>query len=503
MVTKFGWMETMDAFLWLNCKPIIMNSNDVIPGIVPLVLIPLTTLTVALTSLAGIIAGWFGIKLHTEGPKQFLEVLLKKRILISMLLFNLVTFGLYKTYTYVKTLPSFISTITKESDKNAVASRENYPNELFRNHQYEGAIFQSEKKQVELIKEIILPKGVFRSGAISGESIFYGNDDGNIYEINKNDLSMKRKFFIGTEVTTRPIIYENRIYAGEGTHYTHHARIYAFNLVTGKFINSFQTKGHTEGQPIISSFNGKTLLFITAGADGLYAVDPINMTEVWHQTDGHIDGSVSIENGIVYAGTGVEKGSIQDYRYAIAYDFLTGKIKWKKELPMSSWMHPIVTRENVCYVLGEIYFPSSTGLLQCLNKIDGGPVFSIPSDGPIASKPFYIREQLTELIFFGNQKDEVCSVDINMRKKVWCTKVGLPSTTHSFASIDYDSKHNLLWYPSSENGIFALDPKQGKIINHWLPKNGPWNTNYSALNVDGDSLIHLDGVGKLRKFKIN
>ena len=501
MAIKFGWMETMDAFLWLNFKPIII-SQDVVPSIVPLVLIPLTTLTVALTSIAGIIAGWFGVKLHTEGPKQFLEVLLKKRVLISMLVFNMISFALYKSYMYVKTLPSFISTISKHSEKNAIISNQNYPNELFRNHRYEGVISLSKINKVDLEKEVTLPKGAFRSGIISGDSIFYGSLDGYIYEIDKNDLTIKRNFFIGTEVTTRPIIYNNRLYAGEGIHDTHHARVYAFSLTTGKFINAFQTKGHTEGQPVIASHNGKTLLFITAGADGLYAVDPITMTEVWHQTQGHIDASVSIENDTIYAGTGIEKGAINDRRYAIAYDFLTGQIKWKKELPMSSWMHPVITRENVCFVLGEIYFPSSTGLLQCLKKSDGSPAFSIPSDGPIASKPFYIKEQSKEFIFFGNQKDEICSVDINKREKIWCTKVGLMTTTHSFASIDYDSKRGLLWYPSAENGIYALTPREGKIIHHWLPKNGQWGVNYSALSIDDDSLIHVNGAGILRKLKV-
>lgn len=500
MAIKFGWMETMDAFLWLNFKPIII-PQDVVPSIVPLVLIPLTTLTVALTSIAGIIAGWFGVKLHTEGPKQFLEVLLKKRVLISMLIFNLISFGLYKSYVYVKTLPSFISTISKQSEKNAIASKQIYLNELFRNHKYEGVIYTSEINEVGLEKEVTFPRGAFRSGLISGDSIFYGSLDGNIYEIDKNNLSIKRKFFIGTEVTTRPIIYNNRLYSGEGIHHTHHARIYAFSLTTGKFINSFQTKGHTEGQPVIASYNGKTLLFITAGADGLYAVDPISMTEVWHRMDGHIDASVSIENGIVYAGTGIEKGAINDRRYAVAYDFLTGQIKWKKELPMSSWMHPIITRENICFVLGEIYFPSSTGLLQCLKKSDGSPAFSIPSDGPIASKAFYIKEHSEELLFFGNQKDEICSVDINKRKKIWCTKVGLPTTAHSFASLNYDSKRSLFWYPSAENGIYALMPREGKIVHHWLPK-GKWGVNYSALSIDGDNLIHWNGAGILRKLKV-
>ena len=59
-------------------------------------------------------------------------------------------------------------------------------------------------------KEIKIEKGAFRSGVISGDSIFYGSDDGYIYEFNKNNLDIKRKFFVGTRVTTAPIIYQNK-----------------------------------------------------------------------------------------------------------------------------------------------------------------------------------------------------------------------------------------------------------------------------------------------------
>ncbi|NBO38699.1 hypothetical protein EBU99_08960 [bacterium] len=48
--------------------------------IIPTVMIPLTALTVALTMVASFIAGLFGIRLKTEGPRRLLEVLLKPRV---------------------------------------------------------------------------------------------------------------------------------------------------------------------------------------------------------------------------------------------------------------------------------------------------------------------------------------------------------------------------------------------------------------------------------------
>lgn len=492
----------MDASLWPLHKTLLGISDQTLLSIVPLVLIPLTTVTVAITSLAGIIAGWFGIKLHTEGPKQFLEVLLKKRVLMTMLIVNFIGVGIYKSVVYVTTLPSFISTVTKESDKNAFTSNETYSNQEYRPHDYKGTITSPQVSSLILEKEIKLPKGAFRSGAISGNSLFYGVDDGFVYEIDKTTLAIKRKFFIGTAVTTRPSIFNRKIYSGEGTHNTHHARIYSFDLSSGKFMNAFETKGHTEGQPLIETFQGKSLLFATAGADGLYAIDPETMNEVWHQNDGHIDATVSVENGIVYAGTGIEKGSVNDRRYAVAYDFLTGERKWKKELPMSSWMHPIITQQYVCYTLGEIYFPSLTGLLQCLDKKDGSPKFSLPFDSPIASKPFYIKDNANEYIIFGNMKDEVCSVDINAREKKWCTPYGLPNTKNSLSSVDYDASHGVFWYPTYENGLFAIDPRSGKALLHWVPSKTKWEENYASVSIDGNSLYHMDISGNLRKFKI-
>jgi outer membrane protein assembly factor BamB len=503
MEIKFGWMEIMDALHWLN-----QNHELAIKGfheaIIPMVLIPLTAVTVMLTSIAGIIAGWFGIKLHTEGPKQFLEVLLKKRVLVSMILFNLLGVGIYKGYIYTKNLPSFLITIKRQSEINKLESLDLYHDSLTRKHEYIGEFAPTHFSHMNLINEVKFNKGSFRSGVISNESLFYGNDDGFIYELDKNNLKIKRKFFIGTQVTTRPVIFENKIFVGEGNHETHHARIYSFDLKSGKYKDSFTTKGHTEGQPYIGTFKDKSLVFITAGSDGLYALDPESLKEVWHKNDGHLDATVSIEDNRVYIGTGIEKENNRDRSFAINYDFLTGKMNWKKELPLSNWMHPILTSTDVCYVLGEIYFPSTVGLLYCLNKLNGTPHFSIPFDSPIASKPFYIHSKNNEYAFFATFNGEICGVDLLKKEKMWCHQTGSKTTDYSLASVDYDSNRNILWYPSLDNGIFAFEPVSGRELIHWMPKtNGAkWQDNYASVSIDGDILYLMDIAGNLRKFKI-
>ncbi|WP_185903000.1 PQQ-binding-like beta-propeller repeat protein [Bacteriovorax stolpii] len=496
----------MDVLHWL-----ISNheaaTRGIEPAIIPTVLIPLTAVTVALSSLAGLIAGWFGIKLNTEGPKQFLEVLLKKRVIFSMILMNLLGLGIYRSYIYVKTLPSFISTIEWNSKRHAIPSTDAYTESRMRPHDYYGAIAPAQEMSVRLVNEQKIPAGAFRSAAISNHSLFYGSDDGRIYEIDQKDLKTKRTFFIGEQVTTRPVIFNGHIYTGEGTHLTHHARIYSFDLKTGQFTGAFQTKGHTEGQPIIVTKDKTDFMLVPAGSDGLYAVDPNSLKEIWHVIDGHIDGTVSVEKNIVYIGTGVEKGKQGERSFAIARDLVSSKLFWKKELPLSSWMHPIITRSDVCYVLGEIYLPSKVGLVYCLDKKTGTPHFSIPFDAPIASKPFFISEGDNEYLYLATMQGEVCGININKKEKMWCqqTKKDQNFDAYALTSLEFDPQRGTLWYPSADNGIFGFSAKEGQILAHWNPSKNetPWNENYAAVNVVGDKIFHIDIKGNMRMLEIS
>ncbi|MDO9183442.1 MAG: PQQ-binding-like beta-propeller repeat protein, partial [Bacteriovorax sp.] len=410
MAIKFGLMETMDVLPILSTQ---VNNLNYSLAIIPTVLIPLTGLAVVLTSVASVVAGWLGIKLKTEGPKQLLEVLLTKKVLISAFILNFAMIGAYRAYKFTTTLPSPLISIKYHSTKNAEVSTDHYENSVGRIHSYKRILVtNSEKLKINEMNITEtwtqkLKKGAFRSGAISGGSIFFGADDLYVHELDLITGNQKRRFYVGTQVTTRPVIFNSRLYVGEGNHETHHARIYSFDLISGKFIGAFQTKGHTEGQPLIETYKNETLLFLTAGKDGLYAINPTTLKEKWHAINGHLDATVSIEAGIIYTGTGKEKGNNSDRTYATAYEFSTGKIIWKKELPLSNWMHPIIGANDICYALGEIYFASDVGLLHCLNKKTGEATFSIPFDAPMTGKPLILKSKDNEMAVVSSLHGEV------------------------------------------------------------------------------------------------
>lgn len=468
--------------------------------IIPTVLIPLTMVSVAISVVATFIAGLFGIKLKAEGPKQLLEVLLKPKILISALFMNFAILGAIEAYKYVKNLPSFESTIISKNLKLQKLSTTSYEDNLGR--QNTANSFSKTRDlpitSIDTIWKTDLTTGVFRGASISSNSLFIGGLNGTAYELNLIDGKVKRQFFIGTMVTPAPLIFNNKIYFGEGVHKTHHARIYKFDLKTGEYISSYSTKGHTEGQPLIASYKNQNLIIAVAGGDGVHAIDPESMKLVWKQNDGHIDSTVSFDDGIIFAGTGRDKGNSEKHRsYATAYHFSTGKRVWKRELPASSWMKPLVMKDQVCFVLGEIYFKSEYGGINCFDKKTGLPMYSLRTLTPIASMPFRLGNSL----YFADIHGKVCSVNLKMtgiKKKCFDTKTkGL-----SFSSVTYDIKRGFIVFASKTNGLYILNKDNLKLVYKWKPKGEDskeyWNKTYASVTItkDGDYIL-ADMKGKI------
>lgn len=498
-------METMDVFQHIISHE--LNSLNYSLAIIPTVLIPLTGLAVILSSVATIIASWFGIKLKTEGPKQLLEVLLTKKVLISAVLLNFLFWGLAKAYTYAKNSAVPLTYISYQTKGMAKASTTSYENSPTRAHTF--YVSESKPTSLNTIAEkwiIKLPKGAFRSMTPSSQSLFVGVDDGKVYDINALDGSINRTFYVGTQVTTRPVIFNDKIYVGEGNHETHHARVYSYDLKTGLYLNAFQTKGHTEGQPIIASYNQELSMFVTAGKDGLYAIDPETMKIKWHNYDGHLDATASVEDNKVFTGSGKEKGLAFDRSYATVYDFNSGKVIWKKELPLSNWMHPLITNEFACYVLGEIYTESNVGLFYCFNKNSGNVAFSLPFNAPLVGKPLLLKTKTKEIAYVSSFSGEVCAIDIAMKVTSWCFNAGTPKTKYALSSVSYDTKRHLIWYASADNGLFALNPLDGQLIKHWVPEENsltPWKKTLASVSIVDDSLFLVDLKGFVRRLDLN
>ena len=473
-----------------------LNPNEFHNLIIPTVMIPLTAVSVLLSIAASFIAGLFGITLSTEGPKRLLEVLLKPKVLLSGLALNLLILGGVKGYDYYKNLPRFIWTIEGAQKKLAKPSSQVYGDRNQVPLNYSQASSPEAFKDLKEIWSAKLPKGNFRAPVFSGGSIFYGTDDGHVFELSETTGEILRKFFVGSYITPELTIDDSTLYVGEGTHNTHHARVYAFDLKTGQLRGHYTTKGHTEGQPVIGKWGSEKTLFVVSGSDGIHAVDPHTMTLKWQANDGHIDASVLPFNDKVFAGTGRDKGNSEKFKtFATAYDFSTGKKLWQNELPASSWMSPVAWNDSVCFVFGEVYFASGIGGVYCYNQKDGKPTHAFNLNEPQTGIPIVIGNSLIST----GSNGRVCSLDLTTRMVSWCFDV--ESKGKSFSSPTYLPLLDALAYSSMEQGLWLIDFKTGtKITNFTKPE---WKTIYGASAVKGSSIAVGDIDGHTSLFKVN
>jgi len=494
-------------------EELLLNQGNFTELIIPTVMIPLTALSVGLTVIASFIAGLFGISLSTEGPKRLLEVLMKPRVLFSGLIFNFLILGGIKGYEYFNNLPVFLWKIKQNQEKIAKPSQRNYedrktfPLSFPSSATPPSTVGHMQDPNIELADQTDkvpkltsvwstkLEKGNFRSPVFSGGSIFVASDDGYAYELNQEDGTIFRKFFVGTMITPELTIFDQTLFVGEGTHNTHHARIYSFDLKTGQLKNSYETKGHTEGQAVIGSFNGKDQLFVVAGGDGLHAIDPVSMKQNWRVHDGHIDASVLPLNGRIFAGTGRDKGNSEKYRtYANAYDFETGKRIWQNELPASSWMSPVSWRDSVCFIFGEVYFTSGIGGVYCFKADTGEASHAFNLSSPQTGIPIVVGDYLYSTGIDG----KLCSLNLLTKSIDWCHSV--KSKGKSFSSPTYSEFLHALVYASKDDGLWILNPKNGSVMDHWRPDD--WKKTFGAAAIYKNFITIGDSEGNTRLLKL-
>lgn len=477
-----------------------MTMHDqLIPMILPTVMIPLTMLSVGVSVVASFIAALFGIQLKLEGPKKLLEVLLKPKVLASAFVLNALIFGGTYVWRWWKNYPRLISTIVSQSNERARPSELNYNDVPAVPTKFSSAGARKGTPEVlDQIWRIHTGKGSFRAALISNDRIFSGNDNGIVSEIELTTGKVMRTFYVGTAASAELTIWKNSLYVGEGVHDTHRARVYRFDLKSGKFMGSYQTKGHTEGQAVVGTHEGESSLLIVAGIDGLHAVDPVTMQGKWHMNIGHMDAGVVVDNGTIFIGTGREKDDDKKNKtYAAALDFKTGKILWQKELAASSWMRPVLAGENVCYISGEIYFPSQRGHISCFDRKSGEHTIALNTPDPLASTP----KVLDGTILYTSIHGLVCRFDLESKRNLWCFDA--KGKDASLTGASYDPRGHVVIYPSKADGLYVLDAEDGRLLMHWKPdkKQGEWQKTYADAAVAGEHWILSDDDGSIRALK--
>ncbi len=469
--------------------------NELVPMVIPTVMIPLTMVSLGLSVLASFIASLFGINLKWEGPKKLLEVLLKPKVLASAFLLNAIIMGGYFGWQWWANYPKLIRTIESQMQVRAKPSEIDYADRASVATQSFLAKQSTALLQVDQVWSTSTEGAIFRAPVVTSGRVFTGNRSGVVSEMDLNTGKVERTFFTGTMVSSEITIWKNKLIIGEGVHDTHHARIYRFDLKTGQYEASYQTLGHTEGQAVAASFKSEDYILAVAGKDGLHAINPATMEKRWQLNLGHMDAGVLVHEGVVFFGTGREKYDDKKNRtYAAAVHLHTGEILWKRELAASSWMRPVIVGDDVCLISGEIYFPTERGHLSCFDRQSGQPTIAHNTTDPLAGTPKVIGDS----ILFTSIHGQVCRFDVKGRNLQWCFDT--KSTDVSLAGASYDPQGHVVLYPSIKSGLYVLHADTGAVLMHWQPskEQGEWKKTMGDVTVSDGLWVLADYEGLVR-----
>lgn len=514
------------------------HAIPVVKAIVPTIALPLAAVTVFLNAVISTIAAWFGFHISRTKTREILKSLVRPRIIIFGIGLNLAVWGIIQGFIYWKNLPASVWRIRYMNSSNRSFSEiggRNTPQEYtdWVGRATEATVSTEPMAptppslNVRQLWRTQLPQGVFGGVTLSGNSLFVGSDDGRVYELDQLSGKILRSFWIGTAATPQPVVWRNLLYVGEGLHDSHHSRIYVFDLISGKWKGVFQTKGHTEGQPVIATVDGTSLLLIMAGHDGVYGVDPISLQQVWHHPIGHADSEVKVDGSRVFFSTGLEKDSPdfkKSFHRLYSLDFHSGKIIWQADLSTSGWMPPVMIDQNVCVGLGEIYSKSKYGEFACFNKGTGQRGPSIGFDSPVLGIPLRAENQ----IFITNLRGQICSISdpalrlaagdatpgrlktgtskFSQLQTQWCTPQAPQtdiSSDETYASVSLDPTLNALAYPSPKDGILIIKPSTGEVLHRWKPEmtEGTWGKSFASISMNTHGWFMADTLGQIRRLR--
>lgn len=194
---------------------------------------------------------------------------------------------------------------------------------------------QNLNAQDSLLWKFTTAGAIYSSAAISGNTVFFGSGDMNLYSLNKTTGEIQWTFLTSGAVHSTPAVYNESVYFSSKD-----GNIYSVSEKSGKLNWIYKTRGEQTydiwdyyiSSPIIE--NG--IVYIGSGDSCMYALDAQSGKCVWkYKTNGIVHASPVVSGGMVYIG------SYDGYFYALhAAD---GKLKWKFK-----------TRGNSDFPLGEI-----------------------------------------------------------------------------------------------------------------------------------------------------
>ena len=273
---------------------------------------------------------------------------------------------------------------------------------------------------------LILERRPFASSpAVAGSRVVIGSDNFKLYCIDLGTGKQLWSFEARWPIFSSPVIWNGRVYVGEGLHEQSDSKFYCLDLATGKVIWEIQTQSHTESTPTVT--DGR--VYFGAGSEGIYCADALTGEVLWKHGNPragplgnpHVDGCPLVVGDRVYFGSGY------GFEGLLCLDARDGRFLWKRKMPAPVWGAPSFVDGKLYISIGNGNFMESAenpyGEVRCLDAEDGHDIwrFAAPRDGVITSVAVSGNTAV-----FGSRDGTLYAVDAKTGQGLWQVTVDSP-----------------------------------------------------------------------------
>uniref|UniRef100_A0A7V3E7Y1 Metallophosphoesterase n=1 Tax=Ignavibacterium album TaxID=591197 RepID=A0A7V3E7Y1_9BACT len=312
------------------------------------------------------------------------------------------------------------------------------------------------------------------SAVVSNEKVYVGDASGKFYCFNVDDGSVNWAFISNNAIYSTPAVEKNYVVFGSAD-----STVYCLNSENGKLNWKFKTNAAVVASPIIKN----ETVYIGSSDRQFLAIDLHSGKLKWSfdQLNGFVETRPTIyENKIIF-------GAWDEYLYCL--DANNGKLFWKwKGDKTGIFYSPAVCTPVVSNDIVFIVAPDRK--MTAIDINSGNEIWK--TDKYQVRETIGISEQ-GDKIFIRTMNDTILALIASkeLSKPLWITNCGFG---YDISSAQIIEKDGVIFYPTKNGVIYALDSSNGKILWKHKISNGFVNT---LTVIDKNHIITTDFDGNV------
>lgn len=322
------------------------------------------------------------------------------------------------------------------------------------------------------------------SATISGNDVFVGSNDGNVYCINLATGVEKWRYSTNSGIISKPAITEGgNVVIGSGD-----KNVYCLDPDDGARVWQTELGGSVLSDPLVH--NSK--IYIGCGDGKIYCLDTTNGTVIWsYQTGGLMRQRPVVENGVLYA-------FVRDTYIWYAIDAASGSLVWRGN----------ANTDESLFVCGDVRPVIAGGKLWCIDAQNTRPGYLDMETGALAWTSTLTnvssRGMATDgtLVFYvSNSGRQITAFNATTKQIEWQKDLRYNSRDGDLQEMQIDSglvyQNGVIFHVAERGRITALDASNGNILWRIDAAGFPERVFWSTPEVDGNVIIANGIDGKV------